>query len=333
MDALPRPIEALELLDLSRSGLADADFSPLSEHKFLLVSADASGLTSEETAQVTSWLQQRPCPVLALGAGTLAEAADVVLNTAAQALPLIDNIRRHPMAAAALVQLLRLTDGMPMDEALTVESLTYTALQSGPEFRQWLDTRDKPQPKPQDEPGPAVVMQRQGNALQLELNRPANRNAMSVEMRDALVEALQLVLADDSIQQVQISGRGKCFSTGGDLTEFGTLPDPATAHFVRALAVPGRYLARCADRVSVRLHGACVGSGIEFPAFAGRVTASADAWFQLPELRFGLIPGAGGCISMARRMGRQRTAWLALSGERLSAPQALAWGLVDAVEG
>jgi enoyl-CoA hydratase len=101
---------------------------------------------------------------------------------------------------------------------------------------------------------------------------------------------------------------------------------------VRALALPGRLLAQCADRVQVRVHGACVGSGIEFPAFAGRIVAAPDAYFQLPELRFGLIPGAGGCVSIARRIGRQRTAWLALSGKRIDARAALDWGLVDAIE-
>jgi enoyl-CoA hydratase/carnithine racemase len=154
---------------------------------------------------------------------------------------------------------------------------------------------------------------------------------MTVEMRDALVEALQLVLSDDTIRQVRLSGRGKCFSTGGDLTEFGTAPDPATAHAVRSLALPGRLLAACAARVEAQLHGACIGSGIEFPAFAGRVVAKSNTHFQLPELRFGLIPGAGGCVSIARRIGRQRTAWLVLSGERIRAAQALEWGLLDAV--
>jgi enoyl-CoA hydratase/carnithine racemase len=62
------------------------------------------------------------------------------------------------------------------------------------------------------------------------------------------------------------------------------------------------------------------------------VVASEDAWFQLPELSMGLIPGAGGTLSLPRRIGRQRTAWLALSGVRLDAATALRWRLVDAIE-
>ena len=72
-----------------------------------------------------------------------------------------------------------------------------------------------------------------------------------------------------------------------------------------------------------------MGAGIELPAFARRVVAAEDAFFQLPELSLGLIPGAGGTVSIPRRIGRQRTARLALSGERLDAATALEWGLVD----
>ncbi|RIL07464.1 MAG: enoyl-CoA hydratase, partial [Proteobacteria bacterium] len=83
------------------------------------------------------------------------------------------------------------------------------------------------------------------------------------------------------------------------------------------------------DRLEAHLHGACIGAGVELAAFAGRVVARADAWFALPELSMGLVPGAGGTVSLPRRIGRQRTAWLALSGARLDARTALGWGLVD----
>lgn len=66
-------------------------------------------------------------------------------------------------------------------------------------------------------------------------------------------------------------------------------------------------------------------------AFAGRVTASPNAWFQLPELAMGVIPGAGGCVSIPRRIGRQRTALMLLSGKRIDSRTALRWGLIDAI--
>jgi enoyl-CoA hydratase/carnithine racemase len=66
-------------------------------------------------------------------------------------------------------------------------------------------------------------------------------------------------------------------------------------------------------------------------AWAGRFTAASDAWFQLPELAMGVLPGAGGCVSLTRRIGRQRTALLVLSGKRITARTALDWGLVDQI--
>ncbi len=78
-------------------------------------------------------------------------------------------------------------------------------------------------------------------------------------------------------------------------------------------------------------HGACVGAGTEMAAYAGRVVATPDAFFALPEVRMGLVPGAGGSVSVPRRIGRWRSAWLALTGDRLPAMTALRWGLVDEV--
>jgi enoyl-CoA hydratase/carnithine racemase len=87
------------------------------------------------------------------------------------------------------------------------------------------------------------------------------------------------------------------------------------------------------DRVTANIHGACMGSGIEIAAFAHRVVAHPDTRLALPEVGMGLVPGAGGTVSLPRRVGRHRTALLALSGATIDAPTALRWGLVDAVEG
>ena len=329
-----QPAPLAQVLAWASDTDARRSFSPLSAQPFLLFDATDGNLPEPAYARIRSWLRELPCPSIAIAAASMAltPACDVVLDDAAAAGALLDNNRRSPIAAAVLVQLLRAIETLPVGDALTAESLAYATLQAGPEFRRWLEANRSMSPAVPTDEGPAVAMERDQETLRLELNRPSNRNGMSVEMRDALVEALQLVLSDDSIRRVRLSGRGKCFSTGGDLTEFGTAPDPATAHVVRSLAVPGRFLAACAARVEAHVHGACIGSGIEFPAFAGRVIAASDAYFQLPELKFGLIPGAGGCVSITRRIGRQRTAWLALSGQRIKAAQALDWGLADAID-
>ena len=68
------------------------------------------------------------------------------------------------------------------------------------------------------------------------------------------------------------------------------------------------------------------------PAAAGRVIAAPDSWFRLPEVSMGLIPGAGGTVTISARMGRHRVLYWALTDRKLSAEQALAWGLVDEVK-
>lgn len=110
------------------------------------------------------------------------------------------------------------------------------------------------------------------------------------------------------------------------------VPDIATAHLVRSLHLPGRALARLASQSTAVVHGACIGAGVELPAFAGRVVDRPRSHVQLPEITMGLVPGAGGCVSIPRRIGRQRFVWMALSAQRISVRIAKEWGLVDEIE-
>ena len=241
-------------------------------------------------------------------------------------------VRATPLAAAALVQLLRHSETASVHEALVAESLTYSMLQAGPEFTAWLAKREQSGSRGHSsELSPAVLVERCDDRLDLTLNRPKKHNAFSAEMRDALCEGLRLALGDASIREVRLRGAGRSFSSGGDLDEFGTLSDPATAHMIRSTRNAGRMLSDCSDRVVCFVHGSCVGAGAELPAFAGRVVAASDAVFQLPEVAMGLVPGAGGTASIPRRIGRQRTAELVLSGRRIDAETALRFGLVDEI--
>lgn len=238
-------------------------------------------------------------------------------------------VRRSPDAAVVLVQLLRLGDRLGAGDALVAESLAYGLLQTGPVYRDWLASR--PPRRPPAGAGPPVVLERRGGVLDVTLDRPAVRNAYDTTMRDALVEALELVLADDTITAVHLRGAGPSFCSGGFLDEFGTTPSPVAGHLVRSTRSAQALLLACADRVVAHVHGPCVGAGVELAAFAGRVEAAPGATFRLPEVAFGLVPGAGGTVGVRRRIGRQRTAWLALTGTALAAPDAVRWGLVDAV--
>lgn len=290
-------------------------------------------LSAAEAAALPRWLERQAAPVIGIAAGIthpLAAGCDTVVASLAEAQELIRNIEAAPLAAMVLVQLLRISEQLPSERALLCESLAYATLQAGAEFRRWLDSAPRPA-RAAPEAGAAVLLERRGANLGVRLNRPARRNALSVEMRDALVEALELVVADDSIEAVTLSGAGKCFSAGGDLSEFGSAADAPLAHAVRSVRSVPALLARCAPRLRFRVHGAAIGAGVEMAAFGAHVEASPDAFFQLPEIRYGLIPGCGGCVSIPRRIGRLRSAHLALSAQPLPAQRALEWGLIDAV--
>ncbi|MFU8817670.1 MAG: enoyl-CoA hydratase/isomerase family protein, partial [Pseudomonadales bacterium] len=129
------------------------------------------------------------------------------------------------------------------------------------------------------------------------------------------------------------SGREKVLAFGrlAELSARTGNRDAAAAHLIRTSRSAAVLLDQLRDRLECRVHGACIGAGIELPAFACRVVATADALFQLPEVAMGLIPGAGGTVSVLRRIGRLRTAYLALSNRPIDAPTARAWGLVDEI--
>jgi enoyl-CoA hydratase/carnithine racemase len=149
-------------------------------------------------------------------------------------------------------------------------------------------------------------------------------------MRDELYTALDEARSRPDVTVV-LRGDGPSFCSGGDLDEFGTAPGPVDAHVVRLTRSLALVMSDLAPRVVVGLHGACLGAGIELPAFAQRVVAAEDARIGLPELDLGLIPGAGGTVSIPRRAGSAVLLDLLLSGGTVDAGTALARGLVDEV--
>jgi enoyl-CoA hydratase/carnithine racemase len=243
--------------------------------------------------------------------------------------PLLAAVARRPIAAAALAVLLRASEHRSVEDGLAAESAVYSTLQSGPEFTAWRQDRGDSHLPPDAEP--PVLTDRVDGDLRVVLNRPRRHNAVTAGLRDGLAEALTLAAVDGSITAVRLSGNGPSFCSGGDLGEFGSFPDPATAHITRLTRSPARLAHLLADRLHVRLHGACMGAGIEVPAFARHVTAAPDTRIALPEVALGLVPGAGGTVSIPRRIGRHRTAALALSGSVIDAATALGWGLIDEV--
>jgi hypothetical protein len=245
---------------------------------------------------------------------------------------LIRAVESAPVAARTLIDLLALTAVNSVPHGLVAESSAYSMLMSGAEYRAWLAGRSRCEAGQAREPDRQVVLlERNGDVLTITLNRPERHNAFDRHIRDALCDAFDLVLADHTIDQVVLRGNGASFCSGGDLNEFGTTTDLAAAHVIRVDRSVAAGLDAVRDRVTVQLHGACIGAGIELASFASRIVAHPASVIRLPELSMGLIPGAGGTVGITRRIGAWRTAFLALSGEPLPVATALRWGLVDDV--
>ncbi len=238
-----------------------------------------------------------------------------------------------PQSAAVCDDVLRAFD--PAAATFTgviTESLAYSTLQSGPEFARWLADRG-PATVPRL-PDP-VLVDRDGNTVHVRFNRAKRHNAFSTDARAALLEALEVARLDPSVDEVVLSGNGGSFSSGGDLAEFGSFDDPSSAHLARTRHSPALVLdeltARLGRRCRAHVHGQVLGSGLEMAAYCGWVSCDSAATLGLPELALGLIPGAGGTVSITRRIGRWRTAYLVLSGDTIDAATALSWGLVDEI--
>jgi enoyl-CoA hydratase/carnithine racemase len=238
-------------------------------------------------------------------------------------------VAAQPVAAAVAAQVLRASRKLSFDEALAQESIAYSMLLASGGFRAW---RAATPVRGRVDDGRRVSIVQSAGVLEIRLDRPSARNAFDARMRDDLAEALAFAAGHPDVPQIVLTGAGPAFSAGGDLDEFGTAADPGTAHLVRALRSPARLVHELGGQITARLHGACVGAGIEVPAGAARVTARPGAVFRLPEVSMGLIPGAGGTVTIPRRVGRRRACYMAISGAEIDLATALAWGLVDAVE-
>jgi enoyl-CoA hydratase/carnithine racemase len=240
-------------------------------------------------------------------------------------------IRAHPAASLVACQVMRLNQGLRPSEALLAESLAYGMLQSGPEHRAWLSANPRRHRADGQDDRPDVRLDREGDALTLTLQRPEVRNAIRARTRDDMASGLDLALLDASITSVRLRGEGSCFSSGGDLGEFGTLSDTASGHLIRSMRSPAAKLASLSDRSVAYMNGPCRGGGVELAAACGIVRAAPGTTAALPEVKMGLIPGAGGTWSIPMRIGRQRATWLAITGHVLSVERLLSWGLVDAI--
>src|SRR5262249_13821619 len=158
-----------------------------------------------------------------------------VVEAPVSAEAVVKQVLLAPNAAAVAAQLLRSLEGVDLQRALTVESMAYGMLQGSAEHHAWLGKRGAVlDPMPTGR----VHVERRGDVLRVVLDRPDALNAIDRVMRDALFEAFTLAGADPDIKAIELRANGEAFSIGGDLDEFGTTRDPATAHLIRARTLP-----------------------------------------------------------------------------------------------
>ena len=309
-----------EYLTILDSSLVREDQSMFNSIPYLCV--DWQG--AEESA-----LRKLPaCPVIAIGTSTEHPLVDICIEDEATMETLRPNLDTQPTACATLVQLLRHNANSSVTEGLFAESLAYSTLQQSQGFMTWLQ---EPRPVSKPDTAPVLLTERHAQTLTITLNRPHAHNAYSTALKDALCEVLHAALTDETLRDVVLRGNGPSYCAGGDLSEFGQVTDAAEAHLSRTTRSAGALLASLATTTKVYTQGACIGAGIEIPAFADQIIAHENSFFQLPEVTMGLVPGAGGTVSLTKKIGRHKTAYLAISNSKLSAQAALSWGLIDEV--
>jgi len=177
-----------------------------------------------------------------------------------------------------------------------------------------------------------------GTVATIELNRPDTLNAWNRQFAGDLLAAIRRVADDPGVRCVVIRGAGRGFSSGADLRDIAT--DEATADDGRpdvGRILVERYhpiiegIRRMPKPVIAAVHGPAVGIGLSLALACDLVLATETAYFLLAFVKIGLVPDGGASIFVPSRIGFARAAEMAMLGDRLPAPQALDWGLINQV--
>ena len=177
-------------------------------------------------------------------------------------------------------------------------------------------------------PFETLLFQKDRAVAHISLNRPQVVNAYNIQMRDDFSEALSAVQLDQEVRALLITGEGRGFCAGADLTEFGSAPSQVIARQVRWERDIWGQLVNLDKPVVAAVHGYCIGSGLEIALLCDLRIAAAGTVFALPEVQLGMIPAAGGTQTLPRSAGRSQALDLLLTGRRIQAEEALTMGLV-----
>lgn len=182
-----------------------------------------------------------------------------------------------------------------------------------------------------DESFPVEVEQR-GGVVIWTIDREARMNSLSRALLLALGKLTREAIANPSVRAVVLTGRGdKAFCAGADLKERQGMTENDIRVQVQLYRSELGPLDRSPKPVIAALNGVAFGGGLELALVADMRVAAAHATLALPETTLGIIPGAGGTQRLPRIVGEARAKEMILLGRRLSAEQALAWGLVNRV--
>ena len=170
-----------------------------------------------------------------------------------------------------------------------------------------------------------------GPVAHISLNRPQALNAYNIQMRDDFSEALEAVQVDPDVRSLLITGQGRAFCAGADLTEFGTAPSQAIARQVRWERDVWGQMLGLDKPVVAAIHGYCIGSGVEIALLCDLRIAAEGTIFALPEVQLGMIPAAGGTQTLPRVIRHSAAMEILLTGRRLDAKEALSFRLLTRV--
>lgn len=161
----------------------------------------------------------------------------------------------------------------------------------------------------------------------VEINRPEVRNALNLEVREGLAAAVAGFSEDPEIRAIVIAGRGGNFAAGADVRAFENV---GSADML--LQRTHRYwdvIARCPKPIIAAVEGFALGGGCELAMHADIIVAARSATFGQPEVKLGLMPGAGGTQRLLRAIGKYKTLMLVLTGDMFPAEDAERAGLVS----
>jgi enoyl-CoA hydratase len=170
-----------------------------------------------------------------------------------------------------------------------------------------------------------ISIEHEGAVLRIRLNRPEKLNAVDTPMLDDLSAYIRGAEADESVRAVLLTGAGRGFCSGGDLTGGDTAGAAEAANRVV------RAITSLPKPVVAGVHGGAVGFGCALALSCDLVVGAPSAYFQLAFTRVGLMPDGGASALLPGLIGRARTARMAMTAERVSAATAFEWGMISYV--